>query len=361
MGRTIPVAPDIKAYIKHKPYSNVNRMIKETGVSRTQIYRIWQEKTVKRSNVKSGKKRRISPGRPTKLSKRAQGRLIRLVKTLRNQDPNWTVRPLMSRAGVEDLSPRTVSKFLNKHGYHYLQAHKKGLLSEKDKIKIIKFANRVLREFDENFWTQLVAFYLDGVGFVYKRNPKDQALAPTGRVWRKRKEDVAQGCTAKGSASGTGGKYVKLVFTISHDKGIVMHKRYEKMDGAYFVDFLTRTFNTMVDRAAKGTRVWVQDGDPSQNSKMARNTMERINSDLFGIPPRSPDMNPIEKNFRIGEKKMHEDGIKHDISVESMSEFHDRIIRTMNAIPIPVIKKTIESIDIRMQKIIECKGERLKY
>ena len=27
-------------------------------------------------------------------------------------------------------------------------------------------------------------FLFGGVGFVYKRNPKDQALAPDGRVWR---------------------------------------------------------------------------------------------------------------------------------------------------------------------------------
>ncbi len=174
-----------------------------------------------------------------------------------------------------------------------------------------------------------------------------------------RKEGLVHGCTAKGSVSGTGGKYVKLVVAISHDKGIIMHKRYKKMDGAYFVDFLTRNFNTMVDRAAKGMRVWVQDGDLSENSKMARNTMERMNSELFGIPPRSPDMNPIKNIFALVKKKLHKDAIRQDISVESMSEFHDRIIQAMNAIPIPVLNKTIESMYTRMQKIIECKGERL--
>jgi hypothetical protein len=32
-------------------------------------------------------------------------------------------------------------------------------------------------------WTQDIAFYLDGTGFAYKRNPLDQALTPKGRVY----------------------------------------------------------------------------------------------------------------------------------------------------------------------------------
>jgi hypothetical protein len=49
--------------------------------------------------------------------------------------------------------------------------------------------------------------YLDGTGFAYKRNPLNQALAPKGRVWRKRSEGLTPGCTAKGQKTGTGGSY----------------------------------------------------------------------------------------------------------------------------------------------------------
>jgi hypothetical protein len=36
---------------------------------------------------------------------------------------------------------------------------------------------RFLRPCSHDVWTQDIAFYLDGTGFAYKRNPLDQALA----------------------------------------------------------------------------------------------------------------------------------------------------------------------------------------
>ena len=54
-------------------------------------------------------------------------------------------------------------------------------MSEKDRKKSVKFGKTMMRDYDDNVWTDQVAFYFDGVNFTYKRNPKDQALAPRGR------------------------------------------------------------------------------------------------------------------------------------------------------------------------------------
>ena len=51
----------------------------------------------------------------------------------------------------------------------------------------------MIKEYDINVWTKDVAFDLDGVSFTYKKNPKDQAVAPTGRVWRKANEGLIAG------------------------------------------------------------------------------------------------------------------------------------------------------------------------
>ena len=51
----------------------------------------------------------------------------------------------------------------------------------------------------------------------------------------------------------------------------------------------------MFQTADKGnSRIWVQDGDPSQNSAIAKSAMSRANSTLLKLPPRSPDLHPIE-------------------------------------------------------------------
>ena len=54
------------------------------------------------------------------------------------------------------------------------------------------------------YWTKDVAFYLDGVSFIYKRNPMSDALKAKNRVWRKRSEGLI--FTTKGSKDLTGGK-----------------------------------------------------------------------------------------------------------------------------------------------------------
>jgi len=77
-------------------------------------------------------------------------------------------------------------------------------------------------------WTETIAFYLDGVSFVNKTNPMDQVRAPKGIVWRKKSEGLEQGCLAKGSKAGTGGKVAKMMVAASPGKGVLTCERYEK-------------------------------------------------------------------------------------------------------------------------------------
>lgn len=66
------------------------------------------------------------------------------------------------------------------------------------------------------------------------------------------------------------------------------------MDGKYFATFLHQYFASIVNLSNKNTRRFVQDGDPSQNSALAKAVMQQVDAELFPIPPRSPDINPIE-------------------------------------------------------------------
>ena len=62
------------------------------------------------------------------------------------------------------------------------------------------------------------------------------------------------------------------------------------MDVQYFTSLIDQHVDTMFERSGKGlTRLRLQDGDPSQNSKSARDAMARCHSELLKIPPRSRD------------------------------------------------------------------------
>ena len=61
------------------------------------------------------------------------------------------------------MSCRSVRRCLNRNGYKYRQARKKGLLTKVDKEKRTKFAKKVLNKLKTELWTEGISFYFDGV------------------------------------------------------------------------------------------------------------------------------------------------------------------------------------------------------
>ena len=105
---------------------------------------------------------------------------------------------------------------------------------------------------------------------------------------------------------------VKLMVAISFDKGVVTCKTYEKLDGRYFASFIDENFESMFAVADKSAlRLWVQDGDPNQNSAMARAAMDRANCQLLKIPPRRPDLNLIENMFKLVSDALRKQAKRH--------------------------------------------------
>ena len=91
-------------------------------------------------------------------------------------------------------------------------------MTSEDHIKRVKFAKYMKTNYSQEIWTEGIAFYLDGTGFTYKRNPLDQAPVPKAHGWRKKSKGLALGCIAKGHEEGTGGKVLRLMVAISYNK-----------------------------------------------------------------------------------------------------------------------------------------------
>jgi len=315
-------------------------------------------------STKSSNEKKCHLDRPQKLTDRQKRTIIRALYKLRKREGNFTVKRIMKEAGISpmEVSVRTVSRLLNKKGFFYLVARKKGLVTDLDRKKRLAFARRMKKAFPENLWTDYIAFYLDGVSFVHKTRPLDQATAPKGKIWRRKAEGLSPGCTAKGQKSGTGGNLVKLIVGISHNEGVVLCEKYDKMNGEFFASFIDKHFEEAFRRANKGqTRMWIQDGDPSQNSAKARQAMTRVNAELLHIPPRSPDLNPIENFFKRVMDTLHDDVIEMRIERENYEQFTERVKRTIMGIPLDAINTLINSMNRRIDAVIKSKGKRLKY
>ena len=357
-----------RAYIKLLLINNYSyrKISKLTKSSTSSIARIRKTLDMKSTEMKETSVKRHKAGRPKKLSIRQERRLVRGIKRLRIEEGTFSSKRLMQQCSLSegDVSNRTIRRYLNRNGFKFLQARKKGLLSEKDKHERLKFARSMRRYYSRNVWEKEIAFYLDATSFVYKRHPMDQARAPRGRIWRKVSEGLDPGCTAKGRKEGSGGKIVHIMAAISYGQPVLIAEPFVKMNGQYFESFIDNNFNSLFQRANNNDRryrLWVQDGDPSQNSARAKRAMSRANAVLLSIPARSPDINPIENIFHLVSKKLRRDALELRIKFESYKQFEERVIKTIRSIPVDVINKTILSMDKRMTSIIKRDGGRIKY
>ena len=337
----------------------VTEIARKLKITRSCVYKYKYRGIFNAENKKNHK-----GGRPKKINERDMRNLVRCLKSLRERDGAFTSRRLAKDAGIDakNVSMRTVRRAMNDAGYRYLQARKKGILNKTDLKKRLSFAKKMKKEYCNTVWREDINFFLDGVSFAYKRNPFDQGSSPKGRIWRKPCEGLDYGCTAKGKKEGSGGKLVKLMVAISYGKGVIDCEQYDKMSGFYFKDYITRKFPVLFEKADKlHSRLWIQDGCPCQNSKAAKIAMNESGACLLSIPPRSPDINPIENLFHLVRKELDRQAIAENKVSETYNEFANRVINTFKSFPTQTVDNIIESMDKRMNSIISRKGQRINY
>ena len=216
-----------------------------------------------------------------------------------------------------------------------------------------RFAKKVLKKVKDEFWTEGISFYFDGVGFVHKTNPHNEGRCSGARNWRKASEGLVY--TSKGKKEGSGGRTANFFVAIAFDRGVICCEQYHAtLTGHMFAEFFTDHFSSVFKNSANPRgKLFLQDGDPRQCSKVARQAMDHLGCRMFSIPPRSPDINPIENIFHLVRKQLRDDALRNKITKESFAAFSERIKRTMENFPVETINKTINSMRKRMELIIK--------
>jgi len=311
-----------------------------------------------------GKKdgRHLNCGRPKKLLPRDERMLEKSLLKLRKEYGTCSSIQIQDEAGLQCISNRTVIRCLRKLGYGYTQCRRKGILLQEDLQKRLKFA-RKCQNVPNSLWKEGISFYLDGTSWVHKTNPNSHVRTARTRMWKKKGEGLHKDCTSKGKKEGTGGRTAKFMVAIAYGKGIIKCYQYQDhINGELFSEFIKQNFNHMFASSANPTgRLFLQDGDPSQNSAVARDAMDSVNCKLFKIPARSPDLNPIENIFHLVGKQLKSDACEKNITKETFVAFSNRVKQTMVNFPSEIIDKTIASMPKRVAMVIKNRGMRTKY
>ena len=356
--------PDkIRAYIKYHQkdiihYGRDNLKIieilsAECNISRRSVYRLLKEPITQVEGKRGG-------GRPRKVDGRTMSRMVRNIKKIRKEKKNWVCQDLLDMTDIKNISERTGQRLLNELGYKFSAARNKGVMKKGDASKRLKFAKQWVHK-DADFWKHGIAFYFDGTGFIHKTNPYEDAMSCRGKNWRKRDEGLDEDCTSKGSREGDGGKQAKFFVAITYDNGVILAEQYDKLNGESFAEFIRTHFADVFIKSGKVTKTWLQDGDPSQNSAKSRVAQEEVGADLFPIPPRSPELNPIENLFAFVKKELRENAIKNNIKKESFAEFSLRVKHTLYSTDKERINNIIGSYGRRLSQIIVKKGGKINY
>ena len=83
--------------------------------------------------------------------------------------------------------------------------------------------------------------------------------------------------TAKGRNIGSGSRTLHFVVAMSYDKGVIIYERYERMNGAYFADFVKRNFDNMFRNSINQTsKIFLQDGDPAKIRKQLEKSLRNV-------------------------------------------------------------------------------------
>lgn len=97
------------------------------------------------------------------------------------------------------------------------------------------------------------------------------------------------------------------------------------------------------------------DNDPSQRSKLATDALHDVGAEVFKIPPRSPDLNPIENVFNNVKSELVKGALQGQIEKESFDEFRIRVLQTLFNYNSSTIDRTVATMHDRL-KIIAKNG-----
>lgn len=81
----------------------------------------------------------------------------------------------------------------------------------------------------------------------------------------------------------------------------------------------------------------------------------------FSIPPRSPDLNPIETIFHLAKRNLKNNAVAENITHETYEQFVARVKHTLETLDKGVIDRTISSMNKRIGMVVKAKGHRIKY
>ena len=158
-------------------------------------------------------------------------------------------------------------------------------------------------------------------------------------------------------------KEIIIIFIKALQKEVTFAEQDEgQLNAKRFAEFVRAQLPTLFERSSNARgKLFLQDGDPSQNSPKEQEAMCQVRAWKFSMPACSPDLNPVENVFHNVKSQLQDDALNKKITHETCSQFCERVQKTLLSYPPEINDRTTQSMNRRVETIIERKGLRIKY
>ena len=130
-----------------------------------------------------------------------------------------------------------------------------------------------------------------------------------------------------------------------------------KITSDTYIDMLENDFFNMVDEILPDNFIWMHDNAPPHVSAKTKEYLERNGIVAMEWLPMSPDLNPIENVWSLLQKEVY----KKKKVYKNTTDLWNAITAAWHALPLETFQNLYNSMPARMIKVIEEKGERIKF
>jgi transposase len=286
-------------------------------------------------------------GRPKSLTPRDINHGIRLIMSQQVDTATQVARELRDITN-RSVSSETVRRELKNAGMKAVVKQKRPLLSKKHRRARLKWAQT------HKDWT-----VEDWKSVAWSDESKVNRLGSDGRqwVWKKAKENLNDRLV-QGTLKFGGGSL--MVWGCMLWEGVGNLVRIDGgLDAPLYCRILEEDLTSSVDWYGKTVAdiIFQQDNDPKHTSKLAKETMKKMQLKVLPWPSQSADLNPIEHLWQHLKSEL----AKYSEPPTSIRQLWDRVEEVWRAIDPEICQNLILSMPRRVAAVLEAKGGHTKY
>lgn len=283
-------------------------------------------------------------GRPKKLSPRQISRIRREV----TNNPFSSAVQIAQRVSQESeiaVSASTIRRALYSEGLHGRVPRKKPFISARNKERRLEFArNHILST--QDFWN----------GTIFTDESKFEIFGGKRKrkIWRKVNDEMNP---------------KNLLPTVKHGGGSVMVWGCMAASGVGNLVFIESTMRkedylrilrsnlrqSVQKLGLSEDWTFQQDNDPKHTAHIVKNWLQNHVPNQLNSPPQSPDLNPIEHLWE------HLDRQVRQRTITSKEDLKRCLVEEWEKIPNSVTKTLVESMQNRLEAVIQARGGPTKY